>query len=42
LILFLGSYLILNIICFVFNLYDQSGKCKLLQFSIDEIPAPRP
>jgi len=42
LIIFLGSYLILNIICFVFNLYDQSGKCKLLQFSIDEIPAPRP
>jgi len=42
LILFLGSYLILNIICFVFNLYDPRGKCKLLQFSIDEIQAPRP
>jgi len=42
LILFLGSYLILNIICFVFNLYDNYGKCKLFQFSIDEVSAPNP
>jgi len=42
LILFLGSYLILNIICFVFNLYDPLGKCKLFNFSLDEIPAPTP
>jgi len=42
LILFFGSYLILNIICFVFNLYDPLGKCKLFNFSLDEIPAPTP
>jgi len=41
LILFLCSYLILNLICFIF--FNEFGSsCRLFKFTIDEVPAPSP